>query len=112
MGVALLALGMIVFVLLFVAIGAAIGICWRGLVTSITWNWFMPVMFGLPSITFWQAVGLNVVAAGLVWAMKPSKEMVSKEEMQTLAMNSFIGMFLYGGMILLVGYIAKCFMGA
>ncbi len=22
------------------------------------WNWLMPVLFGLPTITFWQALGL------------------------------------------------------
>lgn len=26
------------------------------------WNWLMPILFGLPLITFWQAVGLNVLS--------------------------------------------------
>lgn len=26
------------------------------------WNWLMPVIFGLPQITFLQAVGLNLLA--------------------------------------------------
>jgi len=26
------------------------------------WNWLMPVLFKLPEITFWQAVGLNVLS--------------------------------------------------
>jgi hypothetical protein len=26
------------------------------------WNWLMPTMFGLPEITFWQAVGLNLLS--------------------------------------------------
>lgn len=26
------------------------------------WNWLMPTIFGLPYITFWQAVGLNLLA--------------------------------------------------
>lgn len=26
------------------------------------WNWVMPIIFGLPYITFWQAVGLNLLA--------------------------------------------------
>lgn len=25
------------------------------------WNWLMPTIFGLPLITFWQAVGLNLL---------------------------------------------------
>ena len=26
------------------------------------WNWLMPTIFGLPLITFWQAVGLNLLS--------------------------------------------------
>jgi len=26
------------------------------------WNWLVPVIFGLPQITFWQALGLHVLA--------------------------------------------------
>src|SRR5262245_60195184 len=26
------------------------------------WNWLMPKIFGLPAITFWQAVGLMVLS--------------------------------------------------
>lgn len=29
------------------------------------WNWLMPVLFGLPTIQFWQAVGL----LGLSWLL-------------------------------------------
>ena len=28
----------------------------------VLWNWLMPTIFGLPLITFWQAVGLNVLS--------------------------------------------------
>jgi hypothetical protein len=27
------------------------------------WNWLMPLIFGLPQITFWQAVGLNILSS-------------------------------------------------
>jgi len=27
------------------------------------WNWLMPVLFNLPTITFWQACGLQLMAA-------------------------------------------------
>jgi hypothetical protein len=27
------------------------------------WNWLMPTVFGLPHITFWQAVGLNLLSS-------------------------------------------------
>jgi hypothetical protein len=26
------------------------------------WNWLMPMLFNLPTITFWQAVGLNLLS--------------------------------------------------
>jgi hypothetical protein len=26
------------------------------------WNWLMPNIFGLPEITFWQAIGLNLLS--------------------------------------------------
>jgi hypothetical protein len=26
------------------------------------WNWLIPTMFGLPEITFWQAIGLNLLS--------------------------------------------------
>ncbi|MBN1464641.1 hypothetical protein JXA02_02690 [candidate division KSB1 bacterium] len=33
-----------------------------GLVLMWLWNWLMPVIFGLPTITFWQAWGLVVLS--------------------------------------------------
>lgn len=26
------------------------------------WNWLMPEIFGLPALTFWQALGVNLLA--------------------------------------------------
>ena len=31
--------------------------------TMILWNWLMPTIFNLPTITFWQAMGLNIMAS-------------------------------------------------
>lgn len=33
-----------------------------GLPLMLLWNWLMPTLFGLPIITFWQAVGLNFLS--------------------------------------------------
>jgi len=48
----------------WVLVGIA-GICVGGLVLGIgvqlLWNWLMPALFGLPEITYWQAVGLFVL---------------------------------------------------
>jgi len=45
----------------FVAFGlVALGVF--GLVTAGLWNALMPAIFGLPSISFWQALGLLVLS--------------------------------------------------
>ena len=28
----------------------------------VLWNWLMPIIFNLPTITFWQACGLQLMA--------------------------------------------------
>ena len=33
-----------------------------GLPLMALWNWLMPMLFGLTKITFWQAIGLNILA--------------------------------------------------
>ena len=32
-----------------------------GLVVMMLWNWLMPALFGLPEVSYWQAVGLFVL---------------------------------------------------
>jgi hypothetical protein len=32
-----------------------------GYPVMLLWNWLMPQLFGLSEITFWQAIGLNVL---------------------------------------------------
>jgi len=36
-------------------------------VTMWLWNWLMPVIFGLPTIGFWQALGLLVLTSILFY---------------------------------------------
>ena len=40
----------------------AIVIVILGYPLMLLWNWLMPVIFGLPEITFWQAIGLNLIS--------------------------------------------------
>jgi len=40
----------------------AIVIVILGYPLMLLWNWLMPVIFGLPEITFWQAIGLNLLS--------------------------------------------------
>jgi membrane protein required for beta-lactamase induction len=51
----------------FEAIAAVIGmiaiaIVLLGYPLMLLWNWLMPIIFGLPEITFWQAIGLNFLS--------------------------------------------------
>ena len=48
------------FLLLLVVVGLIIGLPLMWL-----WNWLMPLIFGLPTITFWQAVGLYLLCGVL-----------------------------------------------
>ena len=43
---------------LFVAVAVAV----FSLVVMGLWNWLMPTLFGLPAISFWQALGLLVLS--------------------------------------------------
>jgi membrane protein required for beta-lactamase induction len=40
----------------------AIVIVLLGYPLMLLWNWLMPIIFGLPEITFWQAIGLNLLS--------------------------------------------------
>ncbi len=48
-------------ILLFVGIVCLISVllAWP---TMLLWNWLMPVIFKLPVITFWQALGLTCLS--------------------------------------------------
>ena len=49
---------------LFIAFAGVIvlmGILWA-IPTMLLWNWLMPELFGLSTITIWQAWGLNILA--------------------------------------------------
>lgn len=44
--------------IIFVALCALV----LGLPVMVLWNWLIPTLFGLTKITFWQAIGLNILA--------------------------------------------------
>ena len=45
------------------------------------WNWLMPTIFGLPIITFWQAVGLNLLST-VLFNQSTIKKKVSNYEIK------------------------------
>ena len=38
------------------------------------WNWLMPMLFNLPEITFWQALGLNALTTILFKSTPTTKK--------------------------------------
>ena len=52
-----------VLVVTVIAIGTLVLVALiLGLPLMYLWNWLMPILFNLPAITFWQAVGLNLLS--------------------------------------------------
>jgi hypothetical protein len=52
-------------ILVFAPVGIAAVALFTFLIGEIVrrlWNWLLPAVFGLPAITFWQAIGLLVLA--------------------------------------------------
>jgi uncharacterized membrane protein len=47
--------------LLYALITIAIYSLILGLPVMLLWNWIIPALFGLTKITFWQAIGLNLL---------------------------------------------------
>ena len=58
----------------FLAFAGMVGIfCLiTGLPLMLLWNWLVPVIFHLSKITFWQAVGLQLMATLLFKSSSPS----------------------------------------
>lgn len=43
-------------------LGFAVFAVLGGIVIMLLWNWLMPLLFQIPTITFWQAVGIAILA--------------------------------------------------
>lgn len=61
------------YVFLGIALLAVVGVL-IAFPLMLLWNWLMPVIFGLPVITFWQALGLYMLAGVLVKSNASSKK--------------------------------------
>lgn len=48
--------------ILLLGVIVAVGLI-LGLPIQLLWNWLMPTIFNLPTITFWQAMGLNILSS-------------------------------------------------
>ena len=52
--------------LVFIPLFLIVMVSLLGALVMWLWNWLMPMIFGLPTLTFWQAVGLLVLCRLLV----------------------------------------------
>jgi hypothetical protein len=50
--------GMVVFGIAAAAVFALV----FGILVMLLWNWLMPLIFGLPQVTYWQAFGIVILA--------------------------------------------------
>lgn len=54
-------LGVIMLFVSFAGLILILGLLWA-IPTMLLWDWLMPEIFGLTTITIWQAWGLNILA--------------------------------------------------
>lgn len=78
-------------------------IIWDGFIISMIWNWFMPKIFGLVSLSIPQALGLSLMASVLVGRGRDSR---SEDEDP---MVTILKPFLIGLIALVMGAIVQMF---
>jgi hypothetical protein len=66
--------GMVVFGVVAAAVFALV----FGVFVMLLWNWLMPLIFGLPEITYWQAFGIVILAKLIFGAMGHGKHRSDK----------------------------------
>ena len=74
---------------ILLGITAAIGFAFLlGYIIMLLWNWLMPDIFGLIEITYWQAVGIIILAKILFGGFGPHKSNHSKKKCPDGIMSS------------------------
>jgi len=93
-----------------IVILAVVSIIMEGLVLSVVWNWFMPLIFGLPELTLIQALVVSLVIGYLTKATVPEKEGKSKD--LTVALIEGIMMVVLRPLVFLaIAFVFKWLMG-
>lgn len=55
---------LLVFIVMIIVILGVLAISWW--IAMLLWNAIMPIIFGLPTITFWQMAGLNILLSLII----------------------------------------------
>jgi len=72
-GIIALLTGAILLFASFAGLILVLGLLWA-IPTMLLWDWLMPEIFGLTTITLWQAWGLNVLAGIFFKSKTKTKE--------------------------------------
>jgi len=103
------ALFTVLMAVVLIAVVSVASIAWIGFLIMTIWNWFMPVIFGLPILNIWQALALSVVIS--VFRLRAPTD--AELEAQANCGNKYGGMkaitYTVGSLlILLFAYIIHC----
>jgi hypothetical protein len=83
---------------------------WGGWVLSVVWNWFMPQIFGLPTLTLIQAIAASLIIGWLAKARVPP-DTKEKDALKALV-EAYTRAFMEPAWVLAFAWIIQHFMGA
>ncbi|NLI22609.1 MAG: ABC transporter permease [Clostridiales bacterium] len=69
----------VLYTILGVIAGFGLGLLFGWIIVWL-WNWLMPMIFGLPVITFWQGVGLFILSKILFSGFSSHSDSYKKEQ--------------------------------
>lgn len=105
-----------VVLLILVPVFLVIDVIWWGFVISTLWNWFVPGIFGLATLTLLQSYGLYLVARVLTFNPLVGKNsallesLSDKESIKIANFSMFFVSLIAGGAFLLIGWAIQFFM--
>ena len=91
------------------AVLSVASIAWMGFLIMTIWNWFMPVIFGLPILNIWQALALSVVISIFRLRAPTDAELEAQEACGNKHGATKFFAYMIGSLIvLLVAYVVHC----
>jgi len=93
---------------LSIFVGILIGAVWGGCVLSVVWNWFMPVIFGLPYLTIPQAIAVAVIVGWLTEGQQPYQKRPN-DEVWISAFSGVVTAFATPLFVLVIAWVLKAF---
>jgi len=85
-GIMAFLVGVFVVFASFAGLLLVLGLLWA-IPTMLLWDWLMPEIFGLGTITIWQAWGLNILAGIFFKSKSKTKETDKKTGKKTVILG-------------------------